>query len=164
MRNFTESYDMVFVDIDNTLIYGWFIEFMHHEWNIFHNNLLSQLAMIIQNKFKLYNVNRKLVHSLKKGNTHKYREVIFLTVRAECKATVDMVNRIMTDADCYFPLYQVIALGTDNGHEDKARYIYENYGDEKCLLIDDNKLNRDTAEKYGIDTFDPKLLREEFIG
>ena len=164
MRKFIDSYDMIFVDIDNTLIYGWYIELMHYGWKLFHNNYLSQLAMAIQNKFNLYKVNRKLVYSLKKGNIHSHRKVIFLTVRAESKATVDMVNRIMTEADDYFPLYEIVALGTDNGHLDKAQYIYENYGDKKCLLIDDNNLNRETAEKFGIDTFNPVLLREEFIG
>ena len=164
MRKFIDNYDMIFVDIDNTLIYGWYIEFMYYEWKLLHNNYISQLAMIIQNKLKLYNVNRKLVYALRKGDSHSYKKVVFLTVRAKCKATVDMVNRIMTDVDDFFPLYDVVALGTDNGHIDKAQYIYENYGDKKCLLIDDNKLIRETAEQFGIDTFDPKLLREEFIG
>lgn len=164
MRKFLEHYDKIFVDIDDTLIYGWFTVFMHYEWMLLRNNFISALAMKIQNMFNLYKVNRKLVYALKKPyGLHSWNRVIFLTVRAKSEATNKMVNKIMTDCKGLV-LYDVVALGSDNGHEDKARYIYENYGDEKCLLIDDNKLNRDTAEKYGIDTFDPKLLREEFIG
>lgn len=164
MRKFINDYDMIFVDIDDTLIYGWFIKFMHYEWNLFHNNFLSQLAMLIQNKFDLYKVNRKLVYSLVTPRFgHQYRKVKFLTVRAESAETVKMVNKIMTGIED-FPLYDVIALGSDNGHLDKAQYIYENHGNKKCLLIDDNDLNRATAEEFGIDTFDPRLLLEGYIG
>lgn len=164
MRKFVDCYDRIFVDVDNTLIYGWYIQLMHYTWNMFRSNELSQFLMKLQNKLRLYTVNRKLVYALKHQDIHPYRKVIFLTVRAKCRATVEMVNRIMTDAEGYFPLYEVVALGTDNGHIDKAQYIYENYGDEKCLLIDDNKLIRDTAEEFGIDTFDPVLLREKVVG
>ena len=164
MRRFIDEYDRVFVDIDDTLIYGWYVQLMHHTWNIFRNDLLSQLLMKIQDKFNFYKVNRKLVHALKKPcGLHAWNKVIFLTVRAESEATKRMVNRIMTDCKSLI-LYNVVALGTDNGHIDKAQYIYENYGDKKCILIDDSKLNRDMAEQYGIDTFDPKLLRERLIG
>ena len=164
MRKFLEHYDKIFVDIDDTLIYGWFTAFMHYEWMLLRNNFISELAMKIQNMFNLYKVNKKMMYMLrpipgKVSDSH----IIFLTVRAKSKDTEEMVNRIMKQYHAFCD-FEVVALGSDNGHEDKARYIYENYGDEKCLLIDDNKLNRDTAEKYGIDTFDPKLLREGFVG
>lgn len=164
MRKFCNDYDMVFVDIDNTLIYGWFTELMHHTWNIFRSYLLSQILMYLQDKLRLYKVNEKLRYSLL-SNTgfHRFDKVVFLTVRAESKATIRTVNRIMTGEDDFI-LYDVVALGSDNGHLDKAQYIYKNYGNKKCLLIDDNQLNRDTAEKYGIDTFNPVLLREKVVG
>ena len=155
---------MVFVDIDNTLIYGWFTELMHHTWNIFRSDLLSQVLMYLQDKLKLYKVNEKLRYSLLSDTGfHRFGKVVFLTVRAESKATIRTVNRIMTGEDGFI-LYDVVALGSDNGHLDKAQYIYEIYGNKKCLLIDDNQLNRDTAEKYGIDTFNPVLLREKVVG
>lgn len=164
MRKFLEHYNKIFVDIDDTLIYGWFTVFMHYEWMLLRNNFISALAMKIQNIFNLYKVNRKLMYMLKPiPSKFSDEHIIFLTVRAKSKDTEKMINKIMNVCNSNYS-FEVVALGSDNGHEDKARYIYENYGDEKCLLIDDNKLNRDTAEKYGIDTFDPKLLREEFIG
>lgn len=162
MRKFLEYYDKIFVDIDDTLIYGWFITFMHYEWMLLRNNYISALAMKLQNKLKLYKVNRKLVYALSDKRPIQ-KDITFLTVRAKSKDTVEMVAKIMQEYG-NFNLFDVVALGTDNGHEEKARYIYEHYGDKKCLLVDDNDLNRETAEKYGIDTFNPKLLLEKVIG
>lgn len=165
MRRFVEEYDKVFVDIDDTLVYGWYTQLMHHTWNIFKSDRLSQLLMYLQDKFELYNVNRKLVFSLLLPfGAHMPKKVVFLTVRAESDATIRLVNKIMFGTKyAYLPLYEVVALGTDNGHVDKAQYIYENFGDKKCILIDDNELNRKTAEEFGIDTFNPKLLLEKVI-
>lgn len=162
MRKLLEYYDRIFVDIDDTLIYGWFVTFMHYGWMLLHNGYISVLCMKIQNKLKLYRVNQKLIYALKSNNPI-CDKIIFLTVRAKSNDTIEMVNKIMKEYNCN-GFFEVIALGTDNGHEDKARYIYEHYGDKNCLLIDDNKLNRDTAVKYGIDTFNPKLFLEKVIG
>lgn len=157
MRHFTQEYDRVFVDIDNTLVHGFMTDVMHITWRIFHSVLLSYLLMFIQQKFKLYKVNRKLVEMLKPLRMDK---TVFLTVRTSCIATNDMVRDIMGST------FKVIALASDNGALDKAMAMEDCLtGDpHRMLLIDDSKENRDTAEMFGFSTFDPTLLLEEVIG
>jgi len=157
MRHFTQEYDRVFVDIDDTLIYGLMTNVMHKTWHMFHDSLLSYLLMCIQQKFKLYRVNRKLIQMLKPLRADK---TIFLTVRSYCPATEKMIKDIMGSA------FRVIALGSDNGALDKAMTMEAHLtGDaHKVLLIDDNKANRETAEMFGFSTFDPTLLLEKVVG
>ena len=57
MRDLTAVYDRVYVDIDDTLIYGFWTDLMRHSWNIFRCNTLSELLMKLQFKFKLWKVN-----------------------------------------------------------------------------------------------------------
>ena len=157
MRKFTEHYDKIFVDIDNTLVHGFMTDVMHITWRMFHNILLSYFLMSIQQKFRLYKVNRKLVEMLKPLRADK---TIFLTVRTGCSATNDMIRDIMGSA------FKVIALASDNGALDKAMTMEDCLtGDpHRMLLIDDSKENRDTAEMFGFSTFDPTLLLEKVIG
>ena len=56
MRNLDE-YDLIVSDIDDTLIYGWWTDLMHHTWNAVQSPLLSKILMFLQNKFHLYKVN-----------------------------------------------------------------------------------------------------------
>ena len=65
MRNLN-NYDLIVSDIDDTLIYGFWTNLMHHTWNVFRSNILSAILMQLQAKFKLYKVNStKLILGLK---------------------------------------------------------------------------------------------------
>lgn len=159
MRILTETYDYVFVDIDDTLIHGWYIKLMHYTWMWFRNNTLSALLMHIQNKFNIYKVDEKLLYYLGYNSDN----IVFLTVRAYSSATVKMVNKIMAKHNGTDRNYCVVALGTDNGHEDKTKFIKHFFEGFKCLLIDDNIKNRYYAEANGIDTIDPLAFRERLV-
>ena len=84
MRNLDE-YDLIVSDIDDTLIYGWGTDLMHHSWNLFPSLLLSKILMFLQNKFHLYKVNQKLVHMLKNTGT----PLVIMTVRAANDNTIE---------------------------------------------------------------------------
>ena len=48
------------VDIDDTLIYGKFVEFMDLTWRLFKSPSLAKLLCLIQQKLKFYKVNHKV--------------------------------------------------------------------------------------------------------
>lgn len=158
VRNLTEVYDHVYVDIDDTLIYGFWTDLMRHTWNIFRCNLLSEFLMAMQYKYKLWTINRKLLYMLPNQD-----KVTYLTVRAESKYTVKMLNEIL------FGLRgsEIVALGSDNGAFDKAEYIakdvYEKGYHNVCLIDDDTK-NREMAKLYGFDVIDPIGMYEKLCG
>lgn len=159
MRDLTAIYDRVYVDIDDTLVYGFWTDLMRHSWNVFRNDFISQTLMELQAKFKIYKVNRKLLRSLK-----DFSKVTFLTVRAPSVATVKMLIDI-TGLDIIFP--DVVALKTDDGALEKAEYIANDCLEndyEKVCLIDDSKQNRTMAQLYGFDTIDPTGMYEKLCG
>lgn len=152
MRNLN-SYDLIVSDIDDTLIYGFWTDLMHHSWSIFRSNILSAILMFLQAKFKLYKINMKLYHMLKCTDT----PIVFLTVRAQSNATVKMLHDIMSRTP-----FGLIELGTDMGAEQKAEVV-ERYLERfpNILFIDDNKRIRDNVAGLEVDVLDPVLMREE---
>ncbi len=151
MRNLN-NYDLIVSDIDDTLIYGFWTDLMHHSWNIFRSNLLSAALMFLQAKFKLYKINMKLYHMLKCTDT----PIVFLTVRASNSATVKMLYDIMGRTQ-----FGLIELGTDMGVQQKAEVV-EKYLERfpNILFIDDNKAIRDNVEGLEVDVLDPVTMRE----
>ncbi|MCM1324170.1 MAG: hypothetical protein NC218_08405 [Acetobacter sp.] len=158
MRNLNKEYDHVYVDIDDTLIYGFWTDLMRHTWNFFRDNTLSQFLMYLQAKFKFYKVNHKLVRML--GNC---TNVTFLTVRAPSFYTRLMLCQILQTAGF---IAELVELGTDNGAFDKAEFIakdaYENNYERVCL-VDDSQANRDMAIMYGFDIYNPTGMYERLI-
>lgn len=159
MRNL-DQYQLIFCDIDDTLIYGFWTDLMKHTWNMFRCNKLSDILMKLQHKYKLYKVNQKLKYMFDNTST----PIVFLTARKYVAETEYMLQEILE----HDVIFEVRHLATDNPAEDKyneiIRFIH-NYLDmgvelEKMCLFDDNKDVRDLIATLDIDTFDPVPMRE----
>lgn len=163
MRNL-DCYQMIFCDIDDTLIYGFWTDLMKHTWNIFRCNLLSDILMTLQQKFKLYKVNQKLKFML--NNTSS--AIVFLTARKYVPATEKMLCDIL-ETKRTGTVFEVRHLATDNPAQDKyneiVRYIH-NYLDmdvelESMCIFDDNMDVLDLIATLDIDVFNPVVMRDE---
>lgn len=158
MRDFNK-YDVLFIDIDSTLIYGFWTKVMHHTWELFHNNVLSRALMILQNMFNLYKVNKKLQYVIQ----HCRGDVVFITVRKACPATEKMLEKI-----CGFPPTEVYQLGTDNAANDKyavaSRYAFSrSIPRDRIIMIDDNFSVRRRFAEAGIAVLDPIGMYDEVV-
>ena len=151
-----KDYDIVFSDIDNTLVYGWMTDLMEITWKLFHSDLIADILMYLQATFKLYKVNEMVRYQLMQA-----RRVIFITARKECKATRKLIKDIMKNH------YRLIrSLRTDNSPEDKTKFIKE-FG-RRCLFLffEDNKETRWRVMKElpNVLALDPVPMREVLIG
>lgn len=153
MRTIGE-YNIVFSDIDNTLVYGWMTDLMEITWKLFHSDLLSDILMYLQARFKLYKVNKMVRYQLLRA-----RNVVFLTARKECKATHKLIEDIMGRE------FLVESLRTDNSPEDKTEFIRE-FGNGLFLFFEDNKSTRWRVMKElpNVLALDPVPMREVLIG
>ena len=149
-----KDYDIVFSDIDNTLVYGWMTDLMEITWKLFHSDLIADTLMYLQAKFKLYKVNEMVRYQLLRA-----RNIVFLTARKECKATHKLIEDIMGRE------FKVQSLRTDNSPEDKTRFIKE-FGDGLFLFFEDNKATRWKVMKElpNVLALDPVPMREVLIG
>ena len=147
-------YDIVFSDIDDTLVYGWMTNLMEITWKLFHSDLIADTLMYLQAKFKLYKVNEMVRYQLIQA-----RNVIFVTARKECKATHKLIEDIMGKE------FKVQSLRTDNSPEDKTKFIKE-FGDGLSLFFEDNKATRWKVMKElpNVLALDPVPMREVLIG
>lgn len=154
MRNLN-NYDLIVLDIDNTIIYGPWTELMHHTWNIFRSNPLSALLMFLQSVFKIYKINMPLYYMIKCVDS----PIVFLTVRRQSNSTARMLYDIMGDTP-----FGLIELGTDLGVSQKAEVV-ENYLERfpNILFIDDNKAIRDNVAGLEVDVLDPVAMREKKV-
>ena len=149
-----EDYDIVFSDIDNTLVYGWMTDLMDITWKLFRSDLIANTLMYLQAKFNLYKVNEMVRYQLQRAGV-----VIFITARKECKATHKLIEDIM---DGEFP---VISLRTDNSPEEKTRYIKGLLGGN-YLFFEDSKATRWKVmrELPNVLALDPVPMREVLLG
>ena len=149
-----KDYDIVFSDIDDTLVYGWMTNLMEITWKLFHSDLIADTLMYLQAKFKLYEVNEMVRYQLIQA-----RNVIFVTARKECKATHKLIEDIMGKE------FKVQSLRTDNSPEDKTKFIKE-FGDGLSLFFEDNKATRWKVMKElpNVLALDPVPMREVLIG
>ena len=149
-----KDYDIVFSDIDNTLVYGWMTDLMEITWKLFHSDLIADTLMYLQAKFKLYKVNEMVRYQLMQS-----RNVIFVTARKECNATHKLIEDIMGKE------FKVQSLRTDNSPEDKTKFIKE-FGDGLSLFFEDNKETRWRVMKElpNVLALDPVPMREVLIG
>ena len=150
-----KDYDIVFSDIDNTLVYGWMTDLMEITWKLFHSDLIADALMYLQAKFKLYKVNEMVRYQLMQSKT-----VIFITARKECRATHKLIKDIMKDNYRF-----VHSLRTDNSPEDKTKFIKE-FGEGNLLFFEDNKETRWKVMKElpNVLALDPVPMREVLIG
>ena len=149
-----KDYDIVFSDIDNTLVYGWMTDLMEITWKLFHSDLIADTLMYFQAKFKLYKVNEMVRYQLIQA-----RNVIFITARKECKATHKLIEDITGKE------FKIESLRTDNSPEDKTKFIKE-FGDGLFLFFEDNKATRWKVMKElpNVLALDPVPMREVLIG
>ena len=149
-----KDYDIVFSDIDNTLVYGWMTDLMEITWKLFHSDLIADTLMYLQAKFKLYKVNEMVRYQLMQA-----RNVVFLTARKECKATNKLIEDITGKE------FKIESLRTDNSPEDKTKFIKE-FGDGLFLFFEDNKDTRWKVMKElpNVLALDPVPMREVLIG
>lgn len=149
-----EDYDIVFSDIDNTLVYGWMTDLMEITWKLFHSDLIADTLMYLQAKFKLYKVNEMVRYQLLRA-----RDVVFLTARKECKATHKLIEDIMGRE------FSIESLRTDNSPEDKTKFI-KKLGNGLSLFFEDNKETRWRVMKElpNVLALDPVPMREVLIG
>lgn len=158
MRNL-DGYDVVFCDIDDTLIYGFWTDLMKYTWNIFRSNALSNILMDLQYAYKFYKVNQKLRHMLVNCET----DIIFLTARKYRLATEFLISEILNNK----LNVDICHLATDNPAADKYNKIVAfmqtcpTY--QKACMFDDNKEVRDLVTTLDIDAFDPTVLFEEKV-
>lgn len=151
-----KDYDIVFSDIDNTLVYGWMTDLMEITWKLFHSDLIADTLMYLQATFKLYKVNEMVRYQLMQA-----RRVIFITARKECKATRKLIKDIMKNH------YRLIrSLRTDNSPEDKTKFIKEFGRRGSFLFFEDNKETRWRVMKElpNVLALDPVPMREVLIG
>lgn len=148
------DYNIVFSDIDNTLVYGWMTDLMEITWKLFHSDLISDILMYLQAQFKLYKVNEMVRYQLLRA-----RNVVFLTARKECKATHKLIEDIMGRE------FKIESLRTDNSPEDKTKSIRE-FGNGLFLFFEDNKATRWKVMKElpNVLALDPVPMREVLIG
>ena len=149
-----KDYDIVFSDIDNTLVYGWMTDLMEITWKLFHSDLIADTLMYLQAKFRLYKVNEMVRYQLMQA-----RDVIFVTARKECKATHKLIEDITGKE------FKIESLRTDNSPEDKTKFIKE-FGDGLSLFFEDNKETRWRVMKElpNVLALDPVPMREVLIG
>lgn len=149
-----KDYDIVFSDIDNTLVYGWMTNLMEITWKLFHSDLIADTLMYLQAEFKLYKVNEMVRYQLLRA-----RNVVFLTARKECKATHKLIEDIMGRE------FKIESLRTDNSPEDKTKSIRE-FGNGLFLFFEDNKATRWKVMKElpNVLALDPVPMREVLIG
>lgn len=160
-----DTYDIIFSDIDDTIIYGFWTNLMSVTWNLFKSPLISGILMMLQEKFNLYKVNKRLVYIL--SNTKA--KVVFLTARKEHTSTVKMLRKILPDTE-----FDVSALGTNTPSYCKLvearNYMHEFCIENddimlpKCCIFDDNEEVRYILNDYGIDAFEPTCMITGFVG
>nr|DAP28647.1 MAG TPA: hypothetical protein [Caudoviricetes sp.] len=160
MRNLGK-YDYIFVDIDGTIIYGFYHQIMHHTWNWFRSDKISSFLMWLQEKCKFYKVNHKLLYQLIMADAWYNSKIVFLTVRAPHPSTFKMLKKVTRES---FP-FELVEQGSDFGYMTKSNYIktFKDAG-YKCILIDDDYNNRIIADDYDIDVLDPVGMYEKKIG
>lgn len=145
-----EKYNSLVIDIDDTLIEGWFIDFMDLTWRLFKSKVLSQLLMTIQAKFKLYRVNHRVAELCVKAINNNI-QVYFLTTRGPNKGTIRMLYDILPVVNL-----NIIQLASYNASRDKFEWV-QAHSIGKFLLIDDNLKTRLKMFEIG-DTIHPKDL------
>ena len=150
-----KDYDIVFSDIDNTLVYGWMTDLMEITWKLFHSDLIADTLMYLQAKFRLYKVNEMVRYQLMQS-----RNVIFVTARKECRATHKLIEDIMGKE------IKAQSLRTDNSPEDKTKFIKEFGRNGLFLFFEDNKATRWKVMKElpNVLALDPVPTREVLIG
>lgn len=142
-----DEYNSIICDIDDTLIRGWFIDFMDLTWRLFKSKTLSQILMTIQAKLKLYRVNHRVAELCCRA-VNRQKDVYFLTARGYNEGTIKMLQDILPIENL-----KIIQLASYNPSRDKYEWI-QSHAVGKFLLVDDNLRTRLKIFEIG-DTIHP---------
>nr|DAQ09811.1 MAG TPA: acid phosphatase [Caudoviricetes sp.] len=159
MRDLNQ-YDVIFCDIDDTLVHGIWTDLMSVTWKIFRNKLLAEILMELQAALHIFKSNQKLRHMLMQCE----KPIIFLTARKECLATHTLLKFMLDKGDLDF---SICSLATDTPAVDKINkivFFMQTCMYDKVCLFDDNVEVRRAASQLDIDVFDPTTMFEEKIG
>lgn len=146
-----KKYDVIYCDIDDTIILGWFEKVLDISWRLFKSPKLFQILAKIQAKFKLYKENTRFLQMLSSYTGL----IVFLTARSKSPATKKILVDIMYK---YVDLIQIELheLASYNPTLDKLKYIQlHKVGDG--VLFDDNPMIRHSCAKE-VDVFDARFI------
>lgn len=134
MLSMLRRYDVIFCDIDDTIVSGTITRLMHTTWKLFKSIFISETLQMLQAYFKLYKPNVKLLYSISNSKV----PVVFLTARKESVWTKILLRHICHDFN--IAQWTVVELGSYNPTQDKYDYIqrYLDIMGGNCMLIDDN--------------------------
>ena len=159
MRDLNQ-YDVIFCDIDDTLVHGLWTDLMSITWKAFKSPTIADFLMTLQAVFHIFQCNQKLRYMLMKC----YKPIIFLTARKETFATKMLVKSILNKGDLDIT---ICSLATDRPAIDKLNkivFFMQTCMYDKVCLFDDNQDVRELASQLDIDVFDPTVMFEERIG
>lgn len=158
MRKLKEQYDVIYTDLDNTLIYGFMTDLMDITWKHFKNQFIAEILMYIQTIFKLYKTNDKLIYQIKQSNL----PVVILTARKPSPATRMLIQEldftdqgiVLWEMESYFPSIDKINAIMDSAITQGKRPI----------LFEDNKNTLKEAVFCDIDAVDATSYYEKKVG
>ena len=146
-----KKYDVIYCDIDDTIILGWFEKLLDLSWRLFKSPKLFKVLALIQYKFKLYKKNEKFLQMLSSFQG----SIVFLTARSKSSATRQLLIDIMYQ---YVDLLQIELheLASYDPASDKLKYIKLHLcGDG--VLFDDNPIIRHNCAGV-VDVFDARYI------
>ena len=94
MRDLNQ-YDVIFCDIDDTLIHGLWTDLMAITWRLFKSPTVAEFLMTFQAVFHIFKCNQKLRYML----MNCQKPIIFLTARKETFATHLLIKSILDKKD-----------------------------------------------------------------
>lgn len=158
MRKLNSWYNIIYTDLDNTLIYGFMTDLMDITWRMFKSQKLAEVLMYIQAIFKLYKTNDKLIYQIKQSNL----PVVIMTARKPSRATQILVK----DLDFEDQGVCVWEMNTRYPEVDKINAILNQVEDhdEIPILFEDNKETMERAVFCGINVMDATTYYEKKVG
>ena len=161
MLSMLKRYDVIYCDIDDTIVSGTITNLMHITWKLFKSIFISEILQMLQARFKLYKPNVKLLYNISNSQV----PVVFLTARKKSVWTKMLLEHICRDFNIEY--WAVAELGTYNPTQDKYDYIqgYIDITDSNCMVIDDNEeLLWRCLGNIKMGTINPHYVTESVVG
>lgn len=158
MRDLNQ-YDVIFCDIDDTLVHGLWTDLMAITWRLFKSPTIAEFLMTFQAVFHIFKCNQKLRYML----MNCQKPIIFLTARKEAFATHLLIKSILDKKDIEI---SICSLATDKPAIDKLNkivFFMQTCMYNKVCLFDDNAEVREAALQLDIDVFDPTAMFEKKV-
>ncbi len=158
MRKLEEHYDIIYTDLDNTLIYGFMTDLMDVTWNMFKSQFIAEILMYIQALFRLYKTNDKLIYQIKKSGL----PVVIMTARKGSPATHLLVDQL----DFADQGVCLVEMATSYPAMEKINAIIETAIEEgkRPILFEDNVKTLEEAVFCDIDVINATSYYEKKVG